>query len=186
MIQRKMIGLAAYFWRKPGDPLAMIKDEAQKVPGIERKIMSKFKLKQGEWAVVCDGRKALILSNAGDEMFPQLKLVEEHEHESKPTRELGTSAPTRVHESTGFGRSSIEQTDLHARAEQMFLEELAGRLDRAVKEGKAKHLILVAPPRALGMIRRAYTSTVRGALKEEIEKDWVKMPISEIEKRLTA
>lgn len=148
--------------------------------------MPKFKLKQGEWAVVCDGRKALVLSNVGDEVFPQLKLVAEFAHESKPTRELGTSAPTRVHEFAGVGRSAIEQPDLHDRAEQKFLEELAGHLDVAVKGGKAKHLILVAPARALGMIRRAYTSVVRGALKEEIEKDWVKMPISEIEKRLTA
>jgi protein required for attachment to host cells len=148
--------------------------------------MSKFKLKHGEWAVICDGRKALVLSNVGDEVFPQLKLIEEHEHESKPTRELGSSAPPRVHESAGFGRSALEQPDLHDRAEQKFLEQLAGRIDGAVREGKAKHLILVAPPRALGMIRRAYTSTVREALKEEIEKDWVKMPISEIEKRLAA
>lgn len=148
--------------------------------------MAKFKLKHGEWAVVCDGRKALILSNVGDEVFPQLKLVEELQHESKPTHELGRGAPPRVHESAGVNRSAVEQPDLHDRAEQKFLEQLAGRLDGAVKEGKAKHLILVAPPRALGMIRRAYTSSVRQALKEEIEKDWVKMPIFEIEKRLAA
>ena len=146
--------------------------------------MPKFKLKQGEWAVVCDGGKALILSNIGDEVFPQLKLVEEREHEHKRTHELGRGAPTRVHEFAGVGRSAIEQPDLHDSAEQKFLEQLAGSLDRAVKEGKTKHLILVAPARALGMIRRAYTSTIRGALKEEIEKDWVKMPIFEIEKRL--
>jgi protein required for attachment to host cells len=146
--------------------------------------MSKFKLKQGEWVVICDGGKALILCNIGDEVFPQLKLVEEYEHENKRTHELGRGAPSRVHESAGVGRSAIEQPDLHDRAEQKFLEQLAGRLDGAVKAGKAKHLILIAPPRALGMIRRAYTSTIRGALKEEIEKDWVKMPILEIEKRL--
>ena len=148
--------------------------------------MPKFKLKHGEWAVVCDGAKALILNNVGDEVFPQLKLVEEYEHEHKRSHELGRDAPPRVHESAGVGRSAIEQPDLHDKAEQKFLEQLAGRLDGALKEGKAKHLILVAPARALGMIRRAYTSIVRGALKEEIEKDWVKMPIAEIEKRLAA
>jgi protein required for attachment to host cells len=34
------------------------------------------------------------------------------------------------------------------------------------------------------MIRRVYTPVVREALKVEIEKDWVKLPVYEIEKRL--
>jgi protein required for attachment to host cells len=144
--------------------------------------MSRFMLKHGEWAVICDGGKALVLCNIGDEVFPQLKLVQEREHEHKRTHELGRGAPTGVHESAGVSRSAVEQPDLHDRAQQKVLEQLAESLDGALKEGKTKRLILVAPARALGMIRRAYTP----ALKDEIEKDWVKMPIFEIEKRLTA
>jgi protein required for attachment to host cells len=130
--------------------------------------------------------EALVLCNIGDEVFPQLKLVQEREHEHKRTHELGRGAPTRVHESAGVSRSAVEQPDLHDRAQQKVLEQLAESLDGALKEGKTKRLILVAPARALGMIRRAYTPAIRGAMKEEIEKDWVKMPIFEIEKRLTA
>jgi len=148
--------------------------------------MSKFKLKHDEWAVVCDGKKALILSNVEDELFPQLKLVEEHEHEDKPTHELGASVPTRVHESLGAGRSAIEQTDFHAAAEQKFLETIVKRVDGAVRAGKVKRLILVAPPHVLGVIRPMYSPAFRAALKEEIAKDWVKMPVAEIEKRLGA
>jgi len=148
--------------------------------------MPKFKLKNSEWAVVCDGRKALILCNTGDETYPQLKLVQEFEHEEKRTRELGASAPTRVHESVGSARHAIEQTDFHDREEKKFLEKLLKYIDYEVREGKTKHLVLVAPPRALGMIRPAYTSSVRTAIKEEIEKDWVKLPIYEIEKRLAS
>ena len=146
--------------------------------------MSSFKLKHAEWAVVCDAKKALILCNQEDEVFPQLKVIEEHEHEDKRTHELGSSAPPRVHESAGVGRSAIEQTDFHAAAEQKFLEKLIKRVDSAVREGKVKRLIVVAPPHALGMIRPLYTATLRAALKEEIAKDWVKMPVAEIEKRL--
>jgi protein required for attachment to host cells len=146
--------------------------------------MSKFKLKSGEWVVICDGGKALVLCNIGDEVYPQLKVIEEYQHENKPTRELGSDKPPRVHESVGGNRSALEQTDFHDKAEQKFLEKLAGRIDGAVREGKVKHLILVAPPRALGMIRRVYTPVVREALKVEIEKDWVKLPVYEIEKRL--
>ena len=32
-------------------------------------------------------------------------------------------------------------------------------------------MILVAPPRALGMIRQAYSHALRGAMRAEIDKD---------------
>ncbi len=50
--------------------------------------------------------------------------------------------------------------------------------------GETKALIVVAPPRALGVLRQAYTASVRGAVRNEVDKDLVKMPVYEIEKRL--
>jgi len=40
--------------------------------------MSKLKIGTGDWVVVCDGRKALILANQGDEKFPNLRRREVH------------------------------------------------------------------------------------------------------------
>ena len=45
---------------------------------------------------------------------------------------------------------------------------------------------MVAPPRALGIIRQAYSPHVRSALRGEVDKDFVKMPVHEIEKKLAA
>ena len=42
--------------------------------------MTKMKIGTGDWIVVCDGRKALILENLGDRMFPNLHTKEVHEH----------------------------------------------------------------------------------------------------------
>ncbi len=44
--------------------------------------------------------------------------------------------------------------------------------------------MIVAPPRALGMIREHYTPAIKQALLREIDKDLVKMPADEIEKHL--
>ena len=41
--------------------------------------MTKIKIDTGDWIVVCDGRKALILENRGDRMFPNLHTREVHE-----------------------------------------------------------------------------------------------------------
>jgi protein required for attachment to host cells len=147
--------------------------------------MSALTIGEGEWVVVCDGAKALVLENAGDAKFPNLKTLEVFEQKDPPTRAQGTDEPGRSHSSVGPGRSAYEQTDWHDRAEEAFLVDLAHHLDAAVQGGKAKTLIMVAPPRALGMIRPHYSQALRGAVRAELDKDYVKLPVHEIEKHLT-
>jgi protein required for attachment to host cells len=43
---------------------------------------------------------------------------------------------------------------------------------------------VIAPPRALGMLRPAYSHGLKAAVRAELDKDLVKMPVHEIEKRL--
>jgi len=143
-------------------------------------------IKPREWVVVCDGGKALVLENIGDTAHANLKTREAHEHRDLPTRAQGTDAPGRTTGSVGNMRSAMDQTDWHERAEQAFLQDLAKRLDVAVTSGAAKSLIIAAPPRALGILRAAYTPALREAVRAEVDKDLVGMPIGEIEKRLMA
>jgi protein required for attachment to host cells len=148
--------------------------------------MTKMKIGTGDWIVVCDGRKALILENIGDRMFPNLHTKEVHEQPNPPTSAQGSDAPGRLHPSMGGTRSSIEQTDWHDEAERAFLKSLAERLNVAVTSGETTALTMVASPRALGMIRADYSAAVRKALHGELGKDLVKMPVHEIEKQLLA
>ena len=147
--------------------------------------MSDLMIRNGEWVVVCDGAKALILENAGDIKFPNLKTLQVFEQKDLPTRELGTDQPGRTNASVGSIRSAMEQTDWHDQAEKAFLTQLAQRLDAALGAGKTKSLIVVAPPRALGMLRPAYSHALKSAVRAELDKDLVKMPVHEIEKRLS-
>ena len=59
-------------------------------------------------------------------------------------------------------------------------------LEAELNGGEAKALIIVAPPRALGVLRQAYSHNLRTALRAEIDKDFVKLPVHEIEKHLAA
>lgn len=146
--------------------------------------MPKLKIEQGDWVVVCDGSKALILENIGDEKFPNLQTKEVYEQENSATHEQGTDRPGRSINSIDSRRSAMEQTDWHRRAEEEFLQDLAGRLDAALGSGDTKSLIMVAPPRALGILRQAYSPNVKNALRCELDKDYVKFPVHEIEKHL--
>jgi protein required for attachment to host cells len=148
--------------------------------------MEKMKIRTGDWVVVCDGRKALILENIGDRMFPNLHMREVREHDDQPTSAQGSDAPGTLHASVGTARSAIEQTDWHDEAERAFVKALAERLHQAVTAGETTGLTMVASPRALGMIRADYTEPVRKVLHGEVPKDMVKLPVYEIEKQLLA
>ena len=147
--------------------------------------MSQLLIQAHEWVVVCDGTKALVLENTGDAKFPNLKTVEVFEQKALATHEIGSDAPGRSHSSLGHGRSSVEQTDWHDQAERAFLAQLVKHLDALLAAGKVKSLIVVAPPRALGVLRPSYTHALRAAVRAELDKDFVKLPIYQIEKHLT-
>jgi protein required for attachment to host cells len=143
-----------------------------------------LKLRQGTWVVVCDGRKTIVLENIGDEQYPDLRTKSALEAEDAPTSALGTDRPGRVHQSVGSARSGVEQTDWHDRDEQEFLHALAARLDKAVQAKAVTHLVIVAPPRALGVLRKAFSPHVKDAILAEIDKDLAAHPVSDIEKHL--
>jgi len=145
--------------------------------------MSDLRIDNGGWVVVCDGAKALVLQNFGNRANLKLKTREVYQQPDLKTRELGTDKPGRT-AMAGGPRSAMEPTDWHDQEEQRFLAKLAARLDKAVLGGETPSLVVVAPPRAIGMLRRQFTSHVRQAIRAEVEKDYVKMPLEEIERHL--
>ena len=80
--------------------------------------MAELLIRHGEWVVVCDGAKALILENSGDTKFPNLKTIKVLEQKDLPTHALGTDAPGRTNNSIGRARSAVEQTDWHDQSER--------------------------------------------------------------------
>jgi protein required for attachment to host cells len=146
--------------------------------------MTELQIDKGGWVVVCDGAKAVVLENAGNRMHPNLHTRQVFEQPGLSDRELSADKPGRVVSSVGGARSAVEQVDRHEQDEQRFLTGIAAHLDKAVLAGETPSLIVVAPPRAIGMLRRAYTTHVRQALRAEVEKDYVKLPVKEIERHL--
>jgi protein required for attachment to host cells len=146
--------------------------------------MSQIRIRSGYWVVVCDGAKALILQNAGDAGFVNLVTKEVASGASPSTAKQGVERPGRVHQSLGPRRSAVEQTDWHDDAERAFLKNLAARLDRAVADGETKAIVLVAAPRAMGMLRTELSPRVDKAIRGEIAKDYTGMPVDEIARRL--
>lgn len=147
--------------------------------------MAKNGLNHKAWVLICDGGKAILAENAGDAQALNLKVRETFENPDPPTHEQGTDKPGRLFAGPGEARSATEPTDFHQQAEDIFLRDIANRLDRNIGEGHIEQLIVVAPPRALGVLRREFSPAVHKAVRREVEKDYVHMPIHEVERHLS-
>jgi protein required for attachment to host cells len=142
------------------------------------------KIPHTAFVFVGDGEKALILRNEGDAQLLDLKTEQVFTDRNPPTHEQGTDRPGRSFSSVGAGRSSVAQTDWHKLEEHRFAREVAATLERVVRERGVEALVIVAPPRALAELRKAFHPGVKKRIVAEIDKDLTKLPIDQIEKHL--
>lgn len=145
-----------------------------------------MKIAHGASVLVTDGRKALLLRNEGDTRFSNLQLVQKWQQRVEADRDLKSDGPGRAFSShdNGTRRSSYSETNFHDAAESQFLSELGDLLHDALSKGDFSELVIVAPPRALGELRKQLGDDVRKMVVAEIDKDLVKHPIAEIERIL--
>lgn len=134
--------------------------------------------------VVADGRKMLFLRNEGDAAHPNLQVERKREQENPDNIDQRTDAPGRSFSSVGPGRSAYEETDFHQLEEDRFAAETAELLKKRALNNDFETLIVVAPPRTLGELRKHYHKEVSERLAGEIGKTLTGHPIFEIEKML--
>jgi protein required for attachment to host cells len=145
--------------------------------------MNSVKLPHKAWVLVGDGRKALVLRNDGDEVFPNLKAVSVFKDEANPATALhGTDRPGRAVEHLTGRRSGVEQTDWHEIAEQRFVHNVATSL--CARENDIDALVVVAPPKTLAELREAFSDGLKRKVVAEVNKDLTKHPVHEIERLL--
>ncbi|MEO1168048.1 MAG: host attachment family protein [Pseudomonadota bacterium] len=145
-----------------------------------------MKMPNNAFVVVADGRKMLFFRNEGDSEYPQLELERKRKQENPPNREHKTDEAGRSFSSAGPGRSKMAETDFHQLEEDRFAEETAKLLYRRAHDGDFEDLIIVAPPRTLGELRKNYHQTVKDKLIGEIDKDLTGHTIEDIEKIISS
>ncbi|MYZ48322.1 host attachment protein [Propylenella binzhouense] len=146
-----------------------------------------MKIANDAWILVADGRKALLLKNAGDEVYPNLKVetvIEDRKNAA--TREQGTDQPGRVQAGATGRRSAVDQTDWHDAEEARFLAEVADEVEMLRRRHGIERLVVVAPPRALSQLRAAMPDSIRAIVAAELDKDLTRHPVGEIERALVA
>lgn len=124
--------------------------------------------------LVTDGGRATVFRNAGQVGKPDLQPFKAYHQDNPPNREQATDKPSRVMESVGSSRSSAEQPDYHQQAEDRFVQGIARDMENDLTAGEFSELVVVAPPVALGVYRRAASHKLQQATLMEINKDLTK------------
>lgn len=136
--------------------------------------------------LVADGRKSLFLRNDGDADYPNLIVEDQRAHADLEDREIKTDAAGRASSPVGGRQSSVDEPNYHQLEEDRFAADTATLLGKRAQSSDFEQLIIVAPPRTLGELRRHFDKAVQAKIVAEIDKDLVNHPIDQVEKLLKA
>jgi protein required for attachment to host cells len=147
--------------------------------------MNNVVVHNGAWVLVGDGRKALFFINKGSRDLLDLRVVETRIDENPATRDQGTDRPGRAFASVGGARSAVGDTDWHEVEEERFARAIAERINAGAEANEFSEIVIVAPPKTLGEIRKDLSKKAQGKVAGELAKDLTRHPLADIEKALT-
>lgn len=132
--------------------------------------------------LVTDGRKTLFFRNQGDESQIDLRTEGFDERKDAKDRELKSDAPGTNAQSAGYsGRVAYEETDFHQLEEDRWAVAAAEQLNQRALRNDFDQLVIVAPPRTLGLIRKKLHKEAERRLACTIPKEMTRRAIPDIE-----
>src|SRR3954447_17371607 len=144
--------------------------------------------------LVADGRKMLFFRNHGDENQIDLRTEAHDQREDRYNREIrtdaqGSSAHSAGAAGSGIGaqggghvsRQTMEETDFHQQEEDRWIKEAADELKKRVLRNDFEALAIVAPPKALGALRKDLHKEVEKRIVCTINKELSGRPLPDIE-----
>lgn len=147
---------------------------------------SELRVPHNALVLVGDGQKALFLRNKGNPSRVSLVVEEILERDNPPTRAQGSDRPGRVSASIGIARSAMEEADWHHIAKERFAAELSQALYRHAHANRFDKLVIIAPPKVLGDLRKAFHAEVTARISAEIPKELTSHPVAAIERLIAA
>src|SRR5262245_57907932 len=131
--------------------------------------------------LVADGRKMLFFRNHGDENHIDLRTESHDARRDRKERYFRTDAPGTVKQSFGFGHSTYEETDFQQLEEDRWIKDAAEELKTRVLRGDFGSLAIVAPPKALGVLKKCLHKEVARRIVCTVNKEMSGRPVPAIE-----
>jgi protein required for attachment to host cells len=131
--------------------------------------------------LVADGTKVLFLRNHGDENQIDLRTEAHDQREDRKDREIKTDAPGTTKQSAGYGRSTYEEPDFQQQEEDRWIKDAADDLKARALRNDFDALAIVAPPKALGILKKSLHKEVEKRIICTVNKEMSGRPIPDIE-----
>ena len=135
--------------------------------------------------LVVDGRKMLFFRNRGDENQIDLRTEAHDEREDAYDREMKTDAPGNAATGMKGGgdahRPAYSETDFHQQEEDKWVKDAAEQLRMRALRNDFDALAIVAPPKALGVLRKELHKEVEKRVVLTVNKEMSGRPIPDIE-----
>lgn len=130
--------------------------------------------------LVADGRKMLFLRNQGNGQHVDLVTEAHHERDDRKNHEIKSDAAGAGAQSGGYGRPAMDETDFHQQDEDRYAADAADQLRIRALAGDFEALVIVAPPRTLGELRKNFHKEVEKRIVMELAKEMTDRPIPDI------
>ena len=134
--------------------------------------------------LVADGKKVLFLRNHGDQNQIDLRTESHDARKDRKDSEIKTDAPGSNKQSFGYGRPAMEETDFHQQEEDRWVKDAADELKKRALRNDFDALAVVAPPKALGVLKKCLHKEVQKRIVLTINKEMTDRPIPDIEELL--
>lgn len=131
--------------------------------------------------LVTDGRKLLFLRNHGDENQIDLRTEAHDEREDRKDHEIKTDSAGSQGQRWGDARPAMDETDFHQQAEDRWVKDAAEELKKRALRNDFEALAIVAPPKALGVLRKELHKEVERRVVATFNKEMTDRPIPDIE-----
>jgi protein required for attachment to host cells len=131
--------------------------------------------------LVADGRKMLFFRNHGDGEQIDLRTEAHDQRQDRKDSEIKTDSPGSIHQSAGYGRSTYEEADFQQQEEDRWIKDAADELKDRVLRNDFDALAIVAPPKALGVLRKCLHKEVEKRLVFTVNKEMSGRPVPDIE-----
>ena len=129
--------------------------------------------------LVADGQNATFFKNTASGQTITLTEVHSMGLVNEADRDISDDRPGHTHVGMSERRTSYEHNDRHQANETAFLEGVAAMADKLMAQFDT--LVLIAEPRALGVLRQVMAPAVLSKAATQIDKDYTKTPIPELE-----
>lgn len=138
------------------------------------------------WILIADGGRARVLA-AASAGAPLVRVPGLERQADLPAgHDIVTDRLPRTHDSVGAGRHAIEpRVDPRDQLKSSFVAAVAAMLDEKAAQGEVDRLIVVAPPKVLGQLRRDLSTRTKAIIAGEVAKDLTKVPDHEVASHLT-